>query len=352
LLRIDDILFQNRDILVALTRWGLSRIEAFSILKRRLYESPRYSWFFDRIVPLGCNYTFETGIEHYIDGGVTNIAEMPTSTQPATLATGLNAANTLVSSPGDFYKFAPANGASISTDLALSWTASSSANGYLYCYDTTNNNTCDTNWNDVGTTTALSLGSKYGVVSNTTYYWQVRAYNPGGDYTEADGGTWWSFTTLPPSPGEFYKSAPANGASTATDPALSWTASSGANDYLYCYDITNNNTCDTSWVDVGTTTSAYRSGLSNNMAYYWQVIAGKSGLYTYADGGAWWSFTTDPSSHGNSFKNASANGLSSTPVSRYFAVKQMFFPSIVFFGNTGKKKEPFSYSFRGIGNTV
>ena len=33
-----------------------------------------------------------------------------------------------------------------------------------------------------------------GLSASTTYYWQVRARNAGGT-TDADSGTWWSFTT-------------------------------------------------------------------------------------------------------------------------------------------------------------
>jgi hypothetical protein len=254
------------------------------------------------------------------------------------------------SSPGAFAKIAPANGAGSITDPILSWSQSSGAKGYSYCYDTVDNNVCDTSWISTGPSTSTYLG----VLSEaTTYYWQARAAKSGVS-TDADGGTWWSFTTQPatlapglqatntliPSPGTFAKTAPANGASTATNPTLSWTASSGANGYLYCYDTTNNNACDTSWVDVGTSTGAYLSGLSTSTTYYWQVIAGKSGVSTYADGGTWWSFTPDPSSPGTSFKNAPANGVSSTPASRYSAAKQMSFPSIAYFGTIGKGKEP------------
>jgi len=44
----------------------------------------------------------------------------------------------------------------------------------------------------VGTNTSLTIS---GLLPNTRYNWQVRAYN-GEWMVSANGGTWWSFTTL------------------------------------------------------------------------------------------------------------------------------------------------------------
>jgi hypothetical protein len=250
-------------------------------------------------------------------------------------------------SPGAFTKIAPANGAGSSTNPTLSWSETPGVSyGYSYCYDTTNNNACDTSWVDVGISTSANLS---GLSDLTTYFWQVRAGNS-VIYTEADGGTWWSFTTNPSSPGAFVKIAPANGAGSITDPILSWSQSSGAKGYAYCYDTLNNNSCDTSWVDVGTSTSANLSGLSDLTTYFWQVRAGNSGVYTEADGGTWWAFTTSMQSPGAFSKIAPANGANSTPASRYFDANLMFFPSIAYFVTTGKAKEPLLCRFRGMRN--
>jgi len=92
-------------------------------------------------------------------------------------------------------------------------------------------------------------------------------------------------------PGEFYKTAPVNNSFAPTAPTLSWSVSSGAADYEYCYDTTDNDSCDSSWISAGTSGSAGLSGLANNVAYYWQVRA-VSDETTYADSGAWWSFTS------------------------------------------------------------
>jgi hypothetical protein len=254
--------------------------------------------------------------------------------------------------PGPFSKSAPADG-SIIAYPKLYWMESNGTERYLFCFDTINNDVCDTAWNDVGTITALFLGSKYGIRANTTYYWQVEAVASGAT-TQADGGVWWSFTTPPTIPGPFAKTSPADGSNTAIDPTLSWTDSDGVDRYLVCVDTTNNDTCDTGWGDVGTSTRLYlnsKYGLTAGTTYYWQVKAADSlSSSTEADGGTWWSFTTDPSSPSTSFKNAPANGVSSNSASRYSAAKLMFFPSIAYFVTTGKEKEPLLYRFRGMRN--
>ena len=85
-------------------------------------------------------------------------------------------------------------------------------------------------------------------------------------------------------PGSFAKTSPANGA--ADQPpnlVLDWSDSSGAASYEYCIDTSNDSAC-TNWINTGTTSSAYLSGLSNNTTYYWQVRANNAQGSTYADG--------------------------------------------------------------------
>ena len=196
--------------------------------------------------------------------------------------------------PGSFNKTGPANGAINQwTNPTLSWNASSGANSYEFCYDTTNNDVCDGIWLNIGLGLSHDLS---GLAFNTTYYWQVRAVNGSGT-AYADNFQWWSFTTgTPQPPGAFGKISPANGViSQALKLTLAWAASSNAQNYAYCYDTTNNNGCDNNlWHNVGNVTTAEISGLALNTTYYWQVQAiGATGT-TYGDGGAWWSFTTYP----------------------------------------------------------
>jgi hypothetical protein len=91
----------------------------------------------------------------------------------------------------------------------------------------------------------------------------------------------------------FGKTFPTNG---ATDRpvafGLRWQASSGATSYEYCHDTVNNNTCDTSWLDAGTSTVVGVSGLIRGATYFWQVRARDSVGTIEADNGTWWSVTT------------------------------------------------------------
>jgi photosystem II stability/assembly factor-like uncharacterized protein len=190
--------------------------------------------------------------------------------------------------PGGFNKSNPSNGSSATTHPTLSWGVSSNTNYYIYCVDTIDDSICDTSWIPTGISTSVSLS---GLTNNETYYWFVAAINDGG-VTYADGGTWWSFTTVPPAPGAFSKGAPELSSVQPLDPTLSWAASAGADDYEYCVDTTNDGACSASWVSAGSSTSAGLSGLSNNSTYYWQVRANNEGGTTYADGGSWWSFRT------------------------------------------------------------
>jgi hypothetical protein len=197
--------------------------------------------------------------------------------------------------PPVFGKTTPVNGSTgQAANLTLSWSASSDATLYEYCYDTTNDNICSP-WVSTGTNTSASLS---GLSTDTIYYWQVRAGNAfGTTYANGSDTAYWSFkteivvcTTLP---GAFAKTGPANSATVpAATPTLSWGTSSGASSYEYCIDTTNDNACSSPWVSNGTTTSASPSGLSLNTIYYWQVVAVNNCGQTYADGNTWWSLST------------------------------------------------------------
>jgi hypothetical protein len=94
--------------------------------------------------------------------------------------------------PGAFNKTAPANNAlKQSTNPTLKWGASVGATSYEYCYDTINNNTCDTSWGN----TTLTSAAPSNLNNNTTYYWQVRAVNASGTI-EANASVWWNFKVV------------------------------------------------------------------------------------------------------------------------------------------------------------
>ena len=73
---------------------------------------------------------------------------------------------------------------------------------------------------------------------------------------------------------------------------LTWDTSVGATEYEYCFDKTDDNTCDSSWTSAGTNTSAEITNLEANTTYFWQVRAGDGGEPIEADEGIWWEFTT------------------------------------------------------------
>jgi VCBS repeat-containing protein len=97
-------------------------------------------------------------------------------------------------------------------------------------------------------------------------------------------------------PAAFGKQAPADSATDVSiNPTISWLPSNDVTAYEYCYDTTDNNTCDSGiWTSAGQTPSATLSGLSYSTTYYWQVRATNSLATVEADSGDWWTFTTQP----------------------------------------------------------
>lgn len=210
------------------------------------------------------------------------------------------------SAPGPFNKTSPADTAMNQpvSSLVLTWGTSTGAASYEYCFDTNNNNTCDTSWTANGSaTTALINGLAYDML----YYWQVRAVNPGG-MTEATSGAWWSFRTRVAPPAAFGKTYPGNNA-VNLDPnnlVLAWTASAGAASYEYCYDTTDDSTCS-SW----TSTTAMSSAplhLNFQTIYFWQVRAINPSGMTTADSGLHWMFLTRAAPPGSFTKTEPVNG--------------------------------------------
>ena len=97
--------------------------------------------------------------------------------------------------PGAFAKTAPISNATSRprNGLVLSWTASTNATSYEYCFDTSNNNTCNATWVSAGTSLTATIN---GLASRVSYYWQVRAKNSAGTITNANTGKCWKFTTV------------------------------------------------------------------------------------------------------------------------------------------------------------
>jgi serine protease len=96
----------------------------------------------------------------------------------------------------------------------------------------------------------------------------------------------------PPAPGAFNKTSPANASTRVRRPVtLTWAASTGATNYQYCIDTSNDNACTANnWVTV--TARSASPTLNGGVTYYWQVRAVNAGGTTNANNGTWWRFST------------------------------------------------------------
>jgi formylglycine-generating enzyme required for sulfatase activity len=196
--------------------------------------------------------------------------------------------------PGGFIKIHPADNAAFQdTSLELKWSDSVGAASYSYCYHTSNENSCS-QWVSTGTATQAVLNN---LAAGTKYYWQVKAINKVGiTYAHGSASSYWSFTTraATPPPGSFSKTIPSNSAiNLETNLTLSWEESSGASNYSYCLNTSNNYSC-TNWVSTGTNKQAVLNNLATSTTYYWQVRATNGSGISYANGSesSYWSFTT------------------------------------------------------------
>jgi LPXTG-site transpeptidase (sortase) family protein len=99
---------------------------------------------------------------------------------------------TLPDPPDTFDKSIPANGETDqATSRTLNWSASNGATLYEYCYDTINDNACS-NWTSNGASTNVTISN---LITDTIYYWHVRAINAGGTtYSNGSDSAFWMFT--------------------------------------------------------------------------------------------------------------------------------------------------------------
>lgn len=144
------------------------------------------------LTPAQVTTFLQNNVTPFPSGSTCTIATCGTGILNARAAIGA-ALNLPAPAPGTFSKSLPANGATrIRTNTVnLQWGASSNATSYQYCIDTSNNNTCNAAWINVGAATSVRPTSLAG---GTTYYWQVQAINAAGT-TSANGETWWNFRT-------------------------------------------------------------------------------------------------------------------------------------------------------------
>ncbi len=186
---------------------------------------------------------------------------------------------------GDWIKFNVQAG---QTYLLTTSNLGVSADTYLYLYGTDGQTLLASN-DDYNNSLASQI--QWTATQSGTYYAIVKGWNPnsGGCGTQYS----LSLNNYVAPPGDFNKTSPADGSTNqSASPTLSWTASTGATSYEYCYDTTNDNACS-NWQDNGIATSKVLSGLAPNTTYYWHVRAVNAGGTIYSDGAstAFWSFT-------------------------------------------------------------
>ena len=96
-----------------------------------------------------------------------------------------------IRTPAAFALLSPPDGARDQpAALVLRWEPAVGATGYAFCYDTIDNDRCDTSWIYTGWSTGAAVS---GLRRGVTYHWMARAVNTYG--TTSSSGSGWSFTT-------------------------------------------------------------------------------------------------------------------------------------------------------------
>lgn len=174
--------------------------------------------------------------------------------------------------PGTFGKSSPLNGSTKHpTSLTLAWGPSANAEYYEYCYDTVNNNQCDTNWTSTTNTSAAVSGLSNGIA----YYWQARAVNAGGT-VYANTGAWWNFKTIMAAPNSLEPGivtpAPAEQLLTRR-PTFTWEAATGASSYTLEVSLSDTFATKALARIVYGTSYTHTLDLTANTTYFWRVRA-------------------------------------------------------------------------------
>ena len=132
------------------------------------------------------------------------------------------------------------------------------------------------------------IGTDNRAVNGYTFYWDGSGGSDLGS-TPVDGTPPMAFNKIGPYDGAVDLSL--------TELAVSWNTSNDASSYEVCVDATDNDTCDTTWLDVGDVTEVVVPAkyLNPDTTYYWQVRAVNAYGTTYADDNisAFWTGTTE-----------------------------------------------------------
>ena len=249
---------------------------------------------------------------------------------------------TTVAPPSPPVLATPANGATgVATNPTLTWNASTGAASYhlQVSVDPGFATTVVDQSNIAATSSAVS-----GLAGNTQYFWHVSATNSAGTSVYS---TAFSFTTTapPPPPAPPVLATPANGATgVATNPTLTWNASTGATSYRVQVSVSSTFTptvVDQSGI---TTTSLPITGLATNTVYFWHVNATNGGgtssysttsSFTTAAGltGLVASYAFNAGS-GTTVADASGNGLTGTISGATWTTQGKYGDALSFNGTT------------------
>jgi hypothetical protein len=163
----------------------------------------------------------------------------------------------------------------VNINADLSWTAGFGAISHDVYFGITNPPPFKVNQ----TSTTYDTGT---MSTNTTYYWRIDEKNASGTTL----GTIWSFTTVPPPPGQASNPNPADGATNVgLTQDINWTAGTGATSHDVYFGTVNPPP-----FKVNQTNTTYDTGtMSGNTTYYWRIDEKNAGGTTT---GAVWSFTT------------------------------------------------------------
>jgi endonuclease/exonuclease/phosphatase family metal-dependent hydrolase/fibronectin type 3 domain-containing protein len=174
--------------------------------------------------------------------------------------------------------------ASSTSQITLTWTASTDNVGVTgYSIERCAGAGC-TNFSQIGTSTSPGY-SDTGLAAASTYVYRVRATDAMGNFSGYSSSV--SAATLTPPPSAPASPAPAIGATgAALATTLAWSASTNASQYDVLLSATNPPTI----VSANQSATSYQaSALKAGTTYYWQVVAKGPGGST---SGSIWSFTT------------------------------------------------------------
>jgi len=155
--------------------------------------------------------------------------------------------------------------AASSSSITISWSSVTGATGYKIYRSTSYSGTYDS----VGTTTSTSF-TNTGLLSNTTYYYKVSAYNSSGASSQSSYAYATTPIAIPAVP-----SGVSAAAASSSSITVSWSSVTGATGYkVYRYD---SGTSSFVYWTTTSSTSYTNIGLSSSTTYYYTVSAYNSG---------------------------------------------------------------------------